>query len=220
MTRRIGAFEAALFDLDGTLIDSAGAGERAWVELARRWQLTTPDASLFRAVHGMPAREALKRMLPEVLVTAALRELENIEIGDTAGIRDLPGAGRLLQSIPDSRRAIVTSSFRQVAIARLASAGIVAPSHMITCEDITRGKPDPEPFLCAAADLATNARSTVAFEDTRPGIRSAKAAGCTVIAVEGLHESAELGEADYVVKTLAAVHVLDLNEHGFSIELA
>ena len=79
--------------------------------------------------------------------------MERIEVGDTAGIRELPGAAQLLQSIPDSRKAIVTSSFRQVAIARLAAAGIVSPSHMITCEEISQGKPDPEPFLAGATDL-------------------------------------------------------------------
>lgn len=153
MVQLVGIFEAALFDMDGTLIDSAGNGERAWEPLAEQWQLTAPDPSLFRSVHGMAARQALTRILPAALVEAACRELERIEIEDTDGVRALPGAAQLFRAILEHMKAIVTSSFRGVTTARLTAAGIVHPQNMITFEEITRGKPDPEPFLAGAALL-------------------------------------------------------------------
>lgn len=219
MRTRVGTFQAGLFDMDGTLIDSAVNGERAWRELAKRWQLAPPDRRLFHQVHGMPARQALGCMLPPALVDAACRELEAIEITDTQGVRALPGAVDLLGSIPEPMKAIVTSSFRAVAVARLAAAGIVPPANLVTCEAITRGKPHPEPFLEGARLLGVPAMSTVAFEDTRPGIRSALAAGCTVVAVEGLHSRGELSDADYVVASLRDVRVRATTGQGFSVEL-
>ena len=196
-TLSIGTFQAALFDMDGTIIDSAANGERAWRTLADRWQLARPDRALFQTVHGMPAREALRRIVPAVLVDAASRELREIEVEDTAGVRALPGALPLLLALPEERKAIVTSSFREVTIARLAAAGIEPPRQLVTSEVVSRGKPHPEPFLAAAAMLGFAAEQSIAFEDTRPGIRSAKAAGCTVVALEGLHRRSELSEADF-----------------------
>ena len=219
MAHLIGTFAAALFDMDGTLIDSAGNGERAWVLLAEQWQLTAPDSSLFRSVHGMAAQQALTRILPAALVESACRELRQIESEDTEAIRALPGAAELFSSVPEERRTIVTSSFPDVAKARLAAAGILPPTRMITCEQITRGKPDPEPFLAGAALLGVSPHEAIAFEDTLPGIRSAKAAGCTVVGIEGLHRRAELGEADHVVAALTEVKVLDVSDRGFSIEI-
>ncbi len=220
MAQLVGRFTAALFDMDGTLIDSAGNGERAWGLLAERWQLAAPDAALFRSVHGMAARQALTRIVPAALVQAACRDLERIEIEDTEGVEALPGALDLFISVPEQRRTIVTSSFPDVAAARLIAAGIVPPPLMITCEQITRGKPDPEPFLAGAALMGVPPGEAVAFEDTRPGITSANAAGCTVIAVEGLHRRSELVEADYVVASLTDVRAFDAGDDGFSIEIA
>jgi sugar-phosphatase len=206
-THAIGTFQAALFDMDGTLIDSAASGERAWRTLADRWQLARPDRALFQIVHGMPARQALRRIVPAALVEAASRELKEIEAEDTAGVAALPGAVELLLALPEVRKAIVTSSFREVTVARLAAAGIAPPRNLVTSEVVARGKPDPDPFLTAAALLGFPAEQTIAFEDTRPGIRSAKAAGCAVVAVEGLHRRSELGEADHVVGALTEVRV-------------
>lgn len=220
MANIVGRFAAALFDMDGTLLDSAGNGERAWGLLAEQWQLTPPDSSLFRSVHGMAARQALTRILPAALVEAACRDLVRIESEDTQGVRALPGAVELYNAVPEQRRTIVTSSFPDVATARLRAAGMVPPRLMITSEQITRGKPDPEPFLAGAELLGVPPHETIAFEDTRPGIRSAKSAGCTVVAVEGLHKRSELAEADHVVAALTEVRVFDVGAHGFSIEIA
>jgi len=220
MAKLVGTFAAALFDMDGTLIDSARNGERAWGLLAEQWQLTAPDSALFRSVHGMAARQALSRIVPTALVKAACRDLERIESEDTEGVKALPGAIELFSAVPEQRRTIVTSSFPDVAMARLLAAGIVPPALMITCEQITRGKPDPEPFLAGAALMCVPPDQAIAFEDTRPGIRSAKAAGCTVIAVEGLHRRSELAEADYVVAALTDVRVFNAGDDGFSVEVA
>ena len=171
-------------------------------------------------VSRMTARQALSRIVPTALVKAACRDLERIESEDTEGVKALPGAIELFSAVPEQRRTIVTSSFPDVATARLLAAGIVPPALMITCEQITRGKPDPEPFLAGAALMCVPPDQAIAFEDTRPGIRSAKAAGCTVIAVEGLHRRSELAEADYVVAALTDVRVFNAGDDGFSVEVA
>lgn len=205
-----GLFQAALFDMDGTLVDSSRNGERAWRTLAARWQLAPLEDAHFLAMHGQPARQSFRQLLPAALVAAACREVEEIERRDTEGVVALPGAVRLFEEVPQERKAVVTSNFRAVAQARLDASGMVVPQNLVTAETIRHGKPHPEPFLTGAALLGVPAERTVAFEDTIAGVRSARAAGCTVIAVLGLYDPAELAEADHVVTGLDRVRIENL----------
>lgn len=216
MRRPIGTFSGALFDMDGTLIDSAGCGERAWRTLASRWGLAEPDPALFRAVHGMPARDSLSLLAGPERVEEACRELEEIEVADTEGVLALPGAAELLTRIHPRRYAIVTSSFARVVAARLAAAGLNGPQHLVSAESVVQGKPHPEPFLAAARLMGVPATRCVAFEDTLPGIRSARAAGCFVVAVAGLGTAAELAEADLVLASLTQVEA-STGSHGVTL---
>jgi sugar-phosphatase len=75
-------------------------------------------------------------------------------------------------------------------------------------EDVPRGKPAPDPYLTGAARLGVPPTSCLAVEDSPHGIASAKAAGCTVIAVTTTHRAADLAAADAHRDTLAAAGVL------------
>ncbi|MGC5170120.1 HAD-IA family hydrolase [Microbacterium sp. DT81.1] len=204
-TERVGVFDAVLFDMDGTLIDSTAGAEAVWVDWASAWPVTDPD--FLAHIHGKPARDTLRRILPPALLEDALRDLQRRERDDVTGITPLRGAIDLLRAVPDARQAIVTSGFRDVALARLAAAGITPPRTMVTCESITRGKPHPEPFLLGADLLGVTADRTVAFEDTVAGVHSAKAAGCVVVAVTGTVSREALCDADHVVEALTEVRI-------------
>ena len=83
--------------------------------------------------------------------------IEQLEIQDTKGLRVLPGAKELLTALPADRYTIVTSGTRRLATKRLQVAGLPVPSNMITADGVTRGKPDPEPYLAGAKALASPA---------------------------------------------------------------
>ncbi|WP_367040066.1 HAD family hydrolase [Streptomyces sp. Je 1-332] len=195
--------EALLFDNDGTLISSMESVYRCWRRLAREYGVA---AEVFEQVelHGRPAAEIIADMLPAERVAEAVARIEELEVSDVAGgVVLLPGTLELLSSLPPERWAVVTSAGRRLAEARLAEVGIDAKM-LIAADDITRGKPDPEPFLLAAAKLGVDPARCVVFEDAPAGLTAGRAAGMTTVALATTHTAAELS-ADVVVKDLSAV---------------
>ncbi|MGW5734392.1 MULTISPECIES: HAD family hydrolase [Streptomyces] len=198
--------EALLFDNDGTLISSMESVYRCWRRLAQEYGIT---AEAFERVelHGRPAAEIIADMLPAERVPEAVARIEELEVSDVAGgVVLLPGTLELLSALPPERWAVVTSAGRRLAEARLAEVGI-APGMLIAADDITRGKPDPEPFLLAAAKLGVDPARCVVFEDAPAGLTAGRAAGMTTVALATTHTADEL-VADVVVKDLSAVSAL------------
>lgn len=179
---------AVLLDMDGTLVDSDGAVERAWRIWADRYGID--DDRVLAVAHGNPAETTVRRVAPHLteaeVMAAATLQLE-LQYDDLTDLVPTPGAGELLAEL-DRRRlpwAVVTSADRRLARARLDAAGI-APPVLITVEDVTRGKPDPEGYLAAAARLGADPPSCLVVEDSPPGVAAARAAGMPVAALRGL----------------------------------
>ncbi|MFI8526311.1 HAD family hydrolase, partial [Promicromonospora sukumoe] len=106
-------------------------------------------------------------------------------------------------SIPGHLRAVVTSASRDLALARLAAAGIPLPDVLVAAQDVTVGKPAPDPYLRAAELLGASPADCVVLEDSDNGIRSARAAG--VGAVLGIGDPAVVLGCDAVVPDLTRV---------------
>lgn len=208
-------FDALLFDNDGTLVSSMESVFRCWARWAREYGITE---EAFDAVelNGRPAVEIIADLLPEGVRAQALARIEALEVEDVAGgVVLLPGAKELLSALPAGRWAVVTSATRPLAEARLREVGIDFPE-MVAADDITRGKPDPEPFLLAAARLGVDPARCAVFEDAPAGLAAGRAAGMTTVALTTTHPAAEL-DADVVVRDLSAVSVL-VGADGVTIE--
>lgn len=190
-------FEAGLFDLDGTLIDSTPAVLRSWSLLAGEFGI---DLHLLASGHGQPAAQLISRMFPPARAAEALERISAIEAAEVADVVPIPGSAELLATVP--RRAIVTSGTRLIADSRLAAAGLPRPDVVVTFDDVANGKPDPEPFTLAAERLGVDPGRCIAFEDAPAGIAAARAAGCAVVAITGTHDADELADADIVVDRL------------------
>ncbi|TIH38680.1 HAD-IA family hydrolase [Subtercola vilae] len=204
-------FAAALFDMDGTLIDSTPAVDRAWSQWGTEFGL--PDG--FRdGMHGKPARGLVADLLPADRVEEGFARVQALELVDLAGITVLPGAAELLSGIPEPRRAIVTSCTRDLAAVRIAASGIPAPAVVVTIDDTVLGKPNPDPFLEGARRLSVDPRDCVVFEDAPAGLAAARAAGCATVGVVGTHRAGQL-DADLVVESLADVRLI-FTADGFS----
>jgi sugar-phosphatase len=195
---------ALLFDSDGTLIDSMASVVRCWKRWAEEYGVTEDH---FRQVelHGRPAVEIVADLLPSHVVHDALRRIEEIEIADVSGVVVLPGAAELLALLPEGCWAVVTSATRALAEKRLASVGIYPPL-IIAADDVSRGKPDPEPFLLGAQKLGVDPEECLVLEDAPVGLAAAKAAGMRSVAVTTTHTRGELA-ADFVVDGLHRVSV-------------
>jgi HAD superfamily hydrolase (TIGR01509 family) len=187
-----GGLAAVLFDMDGLLVDT----EPLWLEtetevMARLGASWTPadqqvllGGSMARTV-GYLLSKATRPVPPET-VERWMNEgmLDRVRAG-RAVVR--PGARELLAeaSAAGLPYALVTSSQRAFADAVLAATGMTFPV-IVSAEDVTASKPDPEPYLLTAKLLTVAPESCVALEDSPNGVASATAAGCRVVAVPSL----------------------------------
>ena len=110
---------------------------------------------------------------------------------------------------------MVTSATRRLAQARLDAVGVL-PKTLISADDITRGKPDPEPYLLAARTLGVDPADCVVFEDAPAGLQAGRAAGMTTVALATTHAAHDL-TADLVVEDLSA---LSVRVTGEGVEIA
>ncbi len=205
---------AVLWDMDGTLVDTEPywiASEHALVaEFGGTW--TGEDA------HSIVGFDLLDAAM-ELRVRGGVR-LEPVEIVErlldsviAMASAELPwrcGARELLAECAESGIpcAMVTMSWRRLADAVLAaSPGSFAAS--ITGDEVTLGKPDPEPYLAAAAALGVDPRACVAIEDSPTGVASALAAGCATLGVPHV-VPLEPAPGLTIVQSLADVALADL----------
>jgi len=181
------AFGAFLFDMDGTVLNSIAAAERIWAAWAVRHGV---DVETFLpSIHGVRAIDTITRLnLPGVDAEAQAAFITEAEIEDVEGIVEIPGAAAFLKSLPANQWAMVTSAPRDLALRRMAAAGIPEPAVMITAEDVTAGKPDPAGYRLAAKRLGLKPADCLIFEDATVGIQAAEAAGAPLMIITSTHQ--------------------------------
>jgi mannitol-1-/sugar-/sorbitol-6-phosphatase len=209
---------AVLFDLDGVLVDSTTCAGRIWKSWAQEHGLD-PER-MVQMAHGRPTIETIRMVAPHLDAQLEADKVEESEVNDVDGLEALPGATELLTNLPPNRYAIVTSGSRRLATARLRAAGLPVPARMITADDVTKGKPDPEPYLTGARLLGYKPQDCVIFEDAPAGIRAAKAAGISVVAFPTTYPLDALAESDCIAASLGAVHVEILASGELELEVA
>jgi sugar-phosphatase len=196
-------FEAVLFDMDGTLVDSTLSVQRSWVHWAGEFGVALDR---LQGWHGVPAKQIIATVVDDpARRDEALARIEAVEVDDAgSGIVALPGAVAALAALPAGRAAVVTSCTEPLAHARIATSGLAAPAVVVTASDVRVGKPDPEPFLLGAHRLGVDPARCLVVEDAPAGLASGRAAGCRTLAVTTTHAADDL-DADVVVGTLADV---------------
>lgn len=213
----LGPYEVLLFDMDGTILTSIAAVERAWGAWSAR--VGANAAEVIAYIHGRTARDTISHFLPSSAdIAAEVRWLESLELEDVDGVSEIPGAGAFLSALPPERWAVVTSASRQLATVRIRAAGLPAPKLMVACDDVVRGKPDPEGYLQAARRLGVDARNCLVFEDTEAGMGAGLAAGAQVIQIAGEHAEPHAGASLLVHDYTRFRFVKDGSSISISIE--
>jgi len=188
----------ALFDMDGTLVDSIPAVEGAWAIWAAERGIPVPPPSM----HGKTAQAvvAASGLAVHEREGAELR-LTEIEARPGQRLDALPGARALLESLPPDRWGVVTSAASPVALARFGATDLPEPMFRVTGDDVSNGKPAPDPFLTGIAHLESRGHDgvVVAFEDTSAGATSAASAGCLVIGILGTESREQLEPFAHIV---------------------
>lgn len=205
------ALWGALFDWDGVIIDSSAHHEESWERLAR--EVTKPlPPDHFKQGFGRKNEFIIPTILrwtnePEEIRRLSLRkEALYREVVAEWGLSALPGVRVWLERLRDAGVPCAIGSSTHRANIDL-SLGLIGLGEffdaIVTAEDVSQGKPHPEVFLKAAAQLGCAAERCVVFEDAHVGIAAARAGGMKVVAVATTNPIAELGAAD------CAVHRLD-----------
>lgn len=201
-------FDAVVFDLDGTLIDTESLCNDAGVEACARLGLPV-SAAFFEGLAGIDDRTRV-RLIEEhtggtVDLAVFLAEWDRLCTERfQAGIPVKDGALALLDRLDAMGMplALATSSRRGPAREKLDGSGLASRFRIVvTFDDVAAAKPAPDPYLLAAERLGVDPRRCLAFEDSDPGARSANAAGLTVVQVPDLH-STDGVHAHHVAATL------------------
>jgi beta-phosphoglucomutase family hydrolase len=210
---------AAIFDWDGVVIDSSRQHEKSWELLAAEEGRTLAPDDFMRGF-GRKSEQIIREMLgwtndpQEARRLAVRKETLYREIVRAGGIAPLPGVAEWLARLRAASVPCAIASSTHLANIRCVLEVIRLEKFfraIVSAEDVTRGKPDPEVFLAAARKIDLSADRCVVFEDAHVGIEAARAAGMKVIAVTTTHPAEELQDADRVVRRLDELNVEELS---------
>ena len=205
--------QAVIWDLDGVIIDSADEHRRAWQRLAREEGITMTDSD-FWATFGKRNDDifaALWGNLPpeQAKVLSDRKEMYFRELIQESAA-PLPGAIELMRQLHNSSFAQALASSTPVENINLIADVLELKRYLsilVSGETVARGKPAPDIFLKAAAELHKDPTVCLVIEDAVAGVEAAHAAGMRCIAVAGNRDLPGLHKADLMVKDLTEVHV-------------
>lgn len=236
------AVDYVLFDLDGTLVSTTHAAERAWAKQCAKYGVDTE--ALVDVCHGSRTEETFAKFFPTIDNTnnQAVKEFEVSLANDYMDVvAAIPGAVDLMISLdrpsgchpgevfPRRKWGIVTSGSPWVAHAWFDNIlkHIAKPEVFVTAFDVPAGKPDPEGYKKATLRLSEiwgksgEKSKTVVFEDSIVGVQAGKANGSIVVALTSTYDPDSLYKAgaDYVVEDLAQVSVVSNTKDSIVLEV-
>ena len=194
---------AILFDLDGVLVDSTRSVDRQWRLWAR--EVGIDPGRVIEIAHGRRTIEVVRLLAPHLDAEPEVVRIERREAADLEGVDVMPGSSELLLSIPSEKWCVVTSGTRYLAHSRLQHAGLPIPGVLVSADDVTQGKPHPEPYLLGAELLGFKPADCLVIEDAPAGIEAAHAAGMKAIGLTSTYSLAELYQADAVIQSLRSL---------------
>src|SRR5258706_6172211 len=203
---------AAIFDLDGTIIESELAWGKAFVTILATFGVKAE--TIHPETSGMSVKDNWKNLISKYNIKTAktseeievLTYLEYQEYIPEINLRE--GATELIMNLKDSgvEIALATSTNWEIAEKVLKSLNIETLFDSITTgEEVIRAKPDPAIFIKAAEKLNLEPDMCLVFEDSLSGVKAAREAEMNVVAIDETVENAVLDEANLVVGSLSEV---------------
>ncbi|KAL6940611.1 DL-glycerol-3-phosphatase [Hanseniaspora vineae] len=223
---------ACLFDVDGTIIISQPAIAAFWRDFGKDKPYFDAE-HVIHVSHGWRTYDAIAKFAPDFADEKLVDKLEG-EIPEKYGQFSIqvPGSVKLcndLNALPKEKWSVATSGTRDMAQKWFKVLGIKRPSSFITANDVTQGKPHPEPYLKGRNNLGypinkehPEKSKVVVFEDAPAGIKAGKDAGCKVIGIATTFtkdQLLELGQCDIIVKNLESISLGGYDAETDEVEL-
>ena len=210
--------KAVIFDMNGVIIDDERIHQESWRQLCKKYKVELTEEAFKNRVFGRTEKETLEYLFDYKLTSEEVAKYSNerVEIAIEIFKPQLAltdGLLKFLQELKDKNMlvAIATSSRIPYTNFILDNLDLRKFFHQIvTAENITNGKPDPEIYLLAAKRLGIEPQYCVVFEDTISGIKSGQAAGMKVVAIATTHNKEELAIADKVISSFKYITIVDL----------
>lgn len=216
---------AVLWDMDGTLVDTEPYWISAEMALAARdggtWSIEDGYALIGRDLRDsariLRERGGIRGDDDTIITDLLARVIEQVR---EHGVPWRVGARELLFALREEQVpcALVTMSYQSLADAVLAQLPAGTFHVVVTGDMVAQGKPHPEPYLRAAAELGVDPTRCIAIEDSRTGLASAEAAGTTTIAAQ-LHVALDRAPGRSRVSSLEQVSVDDIRNMAAGVVL-
>ena len=205
--------KAVLFDMNGIIIDDEHIHEMAFRETVKPFKIGFDHQAYLECCAGKTDRvgyeQIAKKYSANLPIDDLLKQKRQIYLKlFPANKRNYPGVIDLIHSLAkDFVLALTSSSSGDEVDLITKELGI---NHkfkvIISANDVTKSKPDPEPYLITVQKLGLKPQECVVIEDSRSGVSSAKAAACYCIGVTTTHSKVDLEQADLIVDTFSAIN--------------
>ncbi len=215
LTLYLQGIDAAIFDMDGTMVENDNYHKLAWIEFGKRNGLKLSEKDYNEKIKGRKNNDILPMLFNRDLSEAEIkqyaenketiyREIYKKDIKEVNGLKDFIS---LLKSA-GLKLALATTSYKPNRDFVLKAIGLSDVFDMILGdEDTTKGKPDPEIYIKTAEKLKIDPSKCIVFEDTNAGVEAAKKAGMKVIALLTSHTKEELENANHWIKDFTDLQV-------------
>lgn len=210
---------AAIFDMDGVLIDNSDYHEKAWKIFLKRKGITLTEKEFKETVLGRTGKDCLKEFFKNITeneIKNYADEINAIYREEYAPfIKAMPGLVNFLKVLKQNNvTAAIATSAPPVNVDYVTEALKIRDyfTNIIDDTQVTKGKPDPEVYLNSANAINFEPSHCVVFEDSILGIQAAKNAGMKVIGVATTHKVSELKNVDLAIETYDEICIEKINE--------
>lgn len=203
-----------IFDMNGVIIDDEYVHEIAFQATVKKYGIKMTHEMYLACCAGRTDRAGFETVANETGVNLPIEQVLEDKSQQYLELfpkykRSFPGVIALINKLKRDYILALTSSASRAEVEMTLKEFEITDCFkvIVTADDITKGKPDPEPYLLTAQKLHVNPDVCVVIEDSRNGLLSAKAAGMKCIVITTTHAKADLKEADLIVDSFAVIDV-------------
>jgi len=205
--------KAVIFDMNGVIINDKHIHKIALNKTLKPYRISLNDEGYLKCCAGKTDRAGFefiaKKFKKKLPIDKLIKQKGQIYLKlFLTNKKACPGIIKLIHLLAKNfTLAVASSALRQEVDLTIQEFGIKQDFEItISANEVTKGKPDPEPYLITAQKLGLKPEECVVIEDSKSGVISAKRAGCYCIGITTTHSKKDLAQADLIVNQFSAIN--------------